>query len=70
MIPGLWLEPEVAGVRSHVGRRTGHLVFDAARQRVIKNDSRYMLDFRNPAVTRLPGPGDRPAGDTITALVT
>jgi len=51
MIPGLWLEPEVAGVRSQLAQQPDSWFFMRHGERVLKN-SRYLLDFRNPAVTR------------------
>jgi alpha-galactosidase len=51
MIPGLWLEPEVAGNRSELARtRPESWFFQRHGKRVLRN-SRYMLDFRNPEVT-------------------
>ena len=50
MIPGLWLEPEVAGVRSQLAQQPDSWFLMRHGKRVLKN-SRYMLDFRNPAVT-------------------
>jgi alpha-galactosidase len=50
MIPGLWLEPEVAGVRSELAKQPDSWFMMRHGKRVLKN-SRYLLDFRNPAVT-------------------
>jgi len=50
MVPGLWLEPEVAGVRSQLARQPDSWFLMRHGKRVLKN-SRYQLDFRNPAVT-------------------
>jgi len=50
MVPGLWLEPEVAGVRSQLAKQPDGWFFMRHGKRVLKN-SRYQLDFRNPEVT-------------------
>ena len=51
MIPGLWLEPEVAGRRSELARtKSDSWFFQRHGARVLRN-SRYMLDLRNPEVT-------------------
>ena len=50
MIPGLWLEPEVAGVRSQLAQQPDSWFLARHGKRILKN-SRYQLDFRNPAVT-------------------
>ncbi|MET8260187.1 alpha-galactosidase [Micromonospora sp. NPDC005205] len=50
MVPGLWLEPEVVGVRSPLlGELTDDMLFcrDGTRLEVT---GRYQLDFRHPAV--------------------
>jgi alpha-galactosidase len=49
MIPGLWLEPEVAGVKSLLAQKPDNWFFVRHDKRVLKN-SRYLLDFRNPEV--------------------
>ncbi|KAA6456636.1 alpha-galactosidase [Acidobacteria bacterium AB60] len=49
MVPGLWLEPEVAGKRSALAQKPDSWFFMRHGQRVIKN-SRLLLDFRNPEV--------------------
>ena len=49
MIPGLWLEPEVAGAKSVLARKPDSWFFMRHGKRVLKN-SRYLLDFRNPEV--------------------
>jgi alpha-galactosidase len=49
MIPGLWLEPEVAGAKSLLAQKTDNWFFVRHGKRVLKN-SRYLLDFRNPEV--------------------
>lgn len=52
MVPGLWLEPEVIGVRSPVaGRLPDDAFFTRRGQRVVEN-SRYHLDLRHPAVVK------------------
>jgi alpha-galactosidase len=49
MIPGLWMEPEVAGPRSELAQKPDSLFFMRHGKRVAKN-SRCLLDFRNPEV--------------------
>lgn len=49
MIPGLWLEPEVAGERSLLAQKPDDWFLVRHGKRVLKN-SRYLLDFRNPEV--------------------
>jgi alpha-galactosidase len=49
MTPGLWLEPEVAGVHSILASKPDEWFFMHHGKRVLKN-SRYLLDFRNPEV--------------------
>jgi alpha-galactosidase len=49
MVPGLWLEIEVAGLRSPLASKPDDWFFRRHGKRVIDN-SRYLLDFRNPAV--------------------
>jgi alpha-galactosidase len=49
MMPGLWLEPEVAGVKSLLAQKPDNWFFVRHGKRVLKN-SRYLLDFRNPEV--------------------
>jgi alpha-galactosidase len=52
MTPGLWLEPEVIGVRSPVaGRLPAEAFFVRRGQRVIEN-GRYHLDLRHPAAVK------------------
>jgi alpha-galactosidase len=49
MTPGLWLEPEVVGVRSPVADRLPDLAyFTRHGQRLVEHD-RYHLDLRHPA---------------------
>jgi alpha-galactosidase len=50
MIPGLWLEPEVAGAKSLLAQKPDSWFFVLHGKRVLKN-SRFLLDFRNPEVT-------------------
>ena len=49
MIPGLWLEPEVAGPRSTLESKPDDWFFVRHGKRVLRG-SRYLLDFRNPEV--------------------
>jgi alpha-galactosidase len=49
MTPGLWLEPEVAGMHSRLAQKPDSWFFLRHGRRVIKN-SRLLLDFRNPDV--------------------
>jgi len=49
MIPGLWLEPEVAGVNSQLAKKPDSWFFLRHGKRALKN-SRFLLDFRNPEV--------------------
>lgn len=49
MKPGLWLEPEVAGVNSVLATQHPDWFFVRHGRRVLKNE-RYLLDFRNPEV--------------------
>jgi alpha-galactosidase len=49
MVPGLWLEPEVAGAKSLLAQQPDHWFFVRHGKRVLKN-SRFLLDFRNPEV--------------------
>ncbi|MCL5745466.1 MAG: alpha-galactosidase, partial [Acidobacteria bacterium] len=49
MIPGLWLEIEVAGINSPLRTRPDDWFFQRHGKRVIEH-SRFLLDFRNPAV--------------------
>jgi alpha-galactosidase len=50
MIPGLWIEPEVAGVHSQLALQPDSWFLMRHGKRFLKN-SRYLLDFRNPAVS-------------------
>jgi alpha-galactosidase len=49
MVPGLWLEPEVAGAKSLLAQKPDHWFFVRHGKRVLKN-SRFLLDLRNPEV--------------------
>ena len=49
MVPGLWLEPEVAGAKSALAQKPDNWFLMRHGKRVFKN-SRIMLDFRNPDV--------------------
>jgi alpha-galactosidase len=49
MIPGLWLEPEVAGAKSLLAQKPDSWFLVRHGKRVLKN-SRFLLDFRNPEV--------------------
>jgi alpha-galactosidase len=49
MIPGLWLEPEVAGAKSALAQKPDNWFLMRHGKRVFKN-SRLLLDFRNPEV--------------------
>lgn len=64
MVPGLWLEPEVVGVRSPLaGRLPDAAFFQRDGERVVDN-GRYHLDLRHPAaVEHLDGVVDRLVAD-------
>jgi len=49
MVPGLWLEPEVAGPQSTLAKKPDTWFFVRHGKKVLKN-SRFLLDFRNPEV--------------------
>ena len=49
MVPGLWLEPEVAGAKSALAQKPDDWFLLRHGKRVFKN-SRLLLDFRNPEV--------------------
>jgi alpha-galactosidase len=52
LIPGLWVEPEVVGVRSIVGKRLPEdAFFQEGGQRVVER-GRFQLDYRHPEVVR------------------
>jgi alpha-galactosidase len=50
MIPGLWLEPEVVGVRSPIAERLPMEAFLLRNGERVAEYDRYHLDFRHPAV--------------------
>lgn len=49
MIPGLWLEPEVAGPKSLLAQKPDSWFLVRHGKRMLKN-TRFLLDFRNPEV--------------------
>jgi alpha-galactosidase len=49
LIPGLWLEPEVVGVRSPMAERLPDDAFFCRRGRRVAEAGRYHLDLRHPA---------------------
>ena len=49
MVPGLWLEPEVAGAKSILANKPDNWFLVRHGKRAFKN-SRLLLDFRNPEV--------------------
>ncbi|MGO9776585.1 MAG: alpha-galactosidase [Terracidiphilus sp.] len=49
MIPGLWLEPEIAGPTSLLAQKPDNWFLVRHGKRVLKN-TRFLLDFRNPEV--------------------
>jgi len=51
MVPGLWLEPEVIGVRSPMADRLPDEAFLLRHGRRIVEHHRYHLDLRHPAAT-------------------
>ncbi len=52
MVPGLWLEPEVVGVRSPVaGQLPAEAFFQRDGERVVEH-GRYHLDLRHPAAVK------------------
>jgi len=52
MTPGLWLEPEVIGVRSPVAGRLPAEAFFVRRGRRVIENGRYHLDLRHPAAVK------------------
>jgi alpha-galactosidase len=52
MVPGLWLEPEVVGVRSPLARRLPDGAFFTRYGRRVAEHGRYHLDLRHPAAVR------------------
>lgn len=64
MVPGLWLEPEVVGVRSPVATRLPDEAFFQRDGVRITEHGRHHLDLRHPAaVAHLDGTVDRIVGD-------
>lgn len=49
MVPGLWLEPEVVGLRSPIAARLPHEAFFQRDGIRVAEHGRYQLDFRHPA---------------------
>jgi alpha-galactosidase len=52
MVPGLWLEPEVIGVRSPLAARLPDGAFFTRRGQRVTENGRHHLDLRHPAVVR------------------
>jgi alpha-galactosidase len=52
MVPGLWLEPEVVGVRSPIAEKLPAEAFFADGDRRVQENGRFHLDFRHPEVRR------------------
>jgi alpha-galactosidase len=64
LIPGLWLEPEVIGVRSPVAEELPADAFFTYRGRRVREADRHHLDYRCPQVRdRMDGVADRIIGD-------
>jgi alpha-galactosidase len=64
MVPGLWLEPEVIGVRSPMAERLPDEAFLQRHGQRITEHHRYHLDLRHPAaVAHLDGVVDRLVND-------
>ena len=60
MTPGLWLEPEVIGIRSPLADTLPSDAFLTRGGVRVEQNGRYLLDFRNPAVSsHLDGVVDR-----------
>jgi alpha-galactosidase len=51
MVPGLWLEPEVVGIHNPLKDKPDEWFLMRNGKRIIDN-SRYLLDFRNPDVRK------------------
>ena len=62
MVPGLWLEPEVVGVRSPVGDQLPEEAFFQRGGVRVTEHGRHQLDLRHPAAAGAPGRGRGPAG--------
>ena len=52
MVPGLWVEPEVVGVRSQVARQLPADAFFQRGGQLIVEHGRYHLDLRHPAAVK------------------
>lgn len=52
LIPGLWVEPEVVGVRSAVAQQLPPEAFFQRNGQRIVEKGRYQLDYRHPAVQK------------------
>ncbi|HEY9338037.1 MAG TPA: glycoside hydrolase family 36 protein [Kribbella sp.] len=52
MVPGLWLEPEVIGVRSPIAGELPDDAFLSRRGVRVAESGRYLLDLRNPAARK------------------
>lgn len=52
MIPGLWLEPEVVGVKSPVAQQLPNEAFFLHHGQRVVEQQRYLLDFRNAGVIK------------------
>jgi alpha-galactosidase len=64
MTPGLWLEPEVIGVRSPIAQQLPDDAFLTRRGSRITQQGRFLLDLRSPAARRhLDDTVDRLVGD-------
>lgn len=50
LIPGVWVEPEVVGIRSSVGKRLPDECFFCRDGRRVVEKGRFQFDFRHPAV--------------------
>lgn len=64
MVPGLWLEPEVVGVRSQLAEALPEAAFFRRDDERVVDNGRYHLDLRHPAVVaQLDGVVDRLVAD-------
>ena len=52
MVPGLWVEPEVVGVRSEVARQLPADAFFRYAGQLVVEHGRYHLDLRHPAAVK------------------